>query len=59
MLFCRKDSVTKASLEVKQLVCFEEYTSKVWRVCWNVTGTILASSGEDGCVKLWKGKKKI
>ncbi|CAD5117470.1 DgyrCDS6235 [Dimorphilus gyrociliatus] len=50
----KKDSVAKASLEVKQLVCFEEYTSKVWRVCWNVTGTILASSGEDGCVKLWK-----
>ncbi len=28
---------------------------QVWRLSWNVTGTILASSGDDGCVKLWKG----
>lgn len=28
---------------------------KVWRVEWNITGAILASSGDDGCVRLWKG----
>jgi nucleoporin SEH1 len=28
--------------------------SKVFRVEWNVTGTILASSADDGTVKLWK-----
>ncbi|ODM88766.1 Nucleoporin SEH1 [Orchesella cincta] len=33
----------------------EEHNSTVWRVAWNVTGTILASSGDDGCVRLWKG----
>lgn len=34
--------------------CFVLYL-QVWRVEWNVTGTILASSGDDGRVRLWKG----
>ena len=29
--------------------------AQVWRLSWNVTGTVLASSGDDGCVYLWKG----
>jgi len=28
---------------------------QVWRVQWNITGTILASTGDDGRVRLWKG----
>ncbi|KAL1449194.1 hypothetical protein WDU94_000413 [Cyamophila willieti] len=32
----------------------EEHSTTVWRVSWNVTGTIIASSGDDGCVRLWK-----
>ena len=28
---------------------------QVWRLSWNVTGTVLCSSGDDGCVRLWKG----
>lgn len=38
----------------KELACFEEHKAEVWRVCWNITGTILASSGDDGNVRLWK-----
>lgn len=32
---------------------------QVWRVCWNVTGTVLASSGDDGKVRIWKGEIQI
>ena len=50
-----KDSGAGGSrFDIKQAGQFEEHSSSVWRVCWNITGTILASSGDDGCVKLWK-----
>eukprot|EP01065_Artemidia_motanka_P019472 TRINITY_DN23148_c0_g1_i1.p1 TRINITY_DN23148_c0_g1~~TRINITY_DN23148_c0_g1_i1.p1 ORF type:complete len:360 (+),score=57.69 TRINITY_DN23148_c0_g1_i1:101-1180(+) len=28
--------------------------NSVWRVRWNLTGTILATSGDDGVLRLWK-----
>ena len=43
------------NFEVRLAGQFEEHGATVWRVCWNMTGTILASSGDDGCVRLWKG----
>lgn len=30
------------------------HRSEVWRVSWNVSGTILASTGDDGVSRLWK-----
>jgi len=36
--------------------CFKDdhIKQQVWRVSWNVTGTTLASSGNDGKVRLWR-----
>ena len=33
---------------------FSDHAAMVWRVQWNVTGTVLASSGDDGSVKTWR-----
>ncbi|XP_022908240.1 nucleoporin SEH1 [Onthophagus taurus] len=41
-------------LEVQTVAQFDDHASTVWRVCWNVTGTILASTGDDGCVRMFK-----
>ncbi|XP_071444251.1 nucleoporin SEH1 isoform X1 [Hetaerina americana] len=46
--------VVPSRFEVQVIAQFDDHSSTVWRVCWNVTGTILASSGDDGCVRLWK-----
>ncbi|XP_033611624.1 nucleoporin SEH1-like, partial [Cryptotermes secundus] len=52
-----QDSTLQSGLtrfDVQMVAQFEEHHSTVWRVCWNITGTILASSGDDGFVRLWK-----
>ena len=46
--------VTK--FETTLVAQFKDHQSQVWRLSWNITGTILASSGDDGCVRLWKGR---
>jgi len=54
-----RDSTVQSALtrfDIHTVAQFEEHNSTVWRVCWNITGTILASSGDDGFVRLWKGK---
>lgn len=42
-------------LDIRHPAHSDHQGAQVWRVAWNVTGTILASSGDDGCVRLWKG----
>lgn len=33
---------------------FDDHDSRVWRISWNVLGNVLASSGDDGRVRLWR-----
>lgn len=44
----------KQKIEVKEVASFDDHHAEVWRVEWNITGTVLASSGDDGTVRLWK-----
>jgi len=43
-----------SSYHATEVACFSDHKAEVWRVEWNITGTILASSGDDGTVMLWK-----
>lgn len=40
--------------DVKQMAMLHHDNAEVWKVEWNVTGTMLSSSGDDGIVRLWK-----
>lgn len=53
----RKESTSTGTtkFEVQIVAQFDNHNSQVWRVSWNITSTLLASSGDDGCVRLWKG----
>ncbi|KAK8819894.1 hypothetical protein WA538_001997 [Blastocystis sp. DL] len=36
--------------------CLRDHGRDVWRIQWNMMGTILASSGNDNTVRMWKRK---
>lgn len=38
---------------VKCVAELADHDAEVWRVQWNVTGTVLASTGDDGSCRLW------
>ncbi|GAV02372.1 hypothetical protein RvY_12948 [Ramazzottius varieornatus] len=40
--------------DIRLLALLKDHQSTVWRVSWNITGTILASSGDDGYIRLWR-----
>lgn len=41
-------------LDVQQAAKFSDHNCTVWRTAWNVTGTMLATTGDDGYVRMWK-----
>lgn len=41
-------------LKIETLAKLNDHKLEVWRVSWNLTGTILSSAGDDGKVRLWK-----
>ncbi|KAI9316245.1 WD40-repeat-containing domain protein [Dichotomocladium elegans] len=41
-------------MHIELVAEFNDHHAEVWRVEWNITGTILSSSGDDGRVRLWK-----
>ncbi|KAI1316907.1 epoxide hydrolase, soluble (sEH) [Mortierella claussenii] len=45
---------TRKMFNVTCIADFADHNAEVWRVEWNITGTILSSSGDDGKVRLWK-----
>lgn len=45
---------SNTKFDITKVAQFEEHDGQVWRVSWNITGTVLASSGADSIVRLWK-----
>lgn len=41
-------------LDVTVAAQFNDHYCTVWRVTWNVTGTMLATSGDDGYLRMWR-----
>ena len=47
-------SSSTSILEYESSQVLDTGVAEVWRCSWNVTGTVLASSGDNGIVQLWK-----
>ncbi|CDO95642.1 unnamed protein product [Kluyveromyces dobzhanskii CBS 2104] len=42
------------NLHIELIGEHSDHQGEVWSVSWNLTGTILSSSGDDGKIRLWK-----
>lgn len=40
--------------DISLLSAFNDHVGEVWKVSWNLTGTILSSCGDDGLIRLYK-----
>jgi nucleoporin SEH1 len=50
----QQQTVPATELRIKEEASFDDHAAEVRRVSWNVTGTVLASSGDDGNVRLFR-----
>ncbi|CDK24080.1 unnamed protein product [Kuraishia capsulata CBS 1993] len=48
------DSEPGSDIQIETLSTHNDHDGEVWKVSWNVTGTILSSAGDDGTIRLWK-----
>ena len=49
-----KSTLKTRTLVHKQQQVLDDHKAEVWSVEWNMTGTMLASTGDDGKAKVWK-----
>lgn len=49
-----REPASATRLDVQLMSRFTDHNCTVWRISWNLTGSILASSGDDGYVRMWK-----
>jgi nucleoporin SEH1 len=50
----RLDPSDTGELQPTLVALMKDHQKEVWRAEWNVTGTVLASSGDDGIVRMWR-----
>jgi nucleoporin SEH1 len=50
----RGEQVDDYLYSISEVANFVDHNAEVFKVSWNISGTILASSGDDGKVRLWK-----
>ncbi|KAI7848853.1 WD40-repeat-containing domain protein [Circinella umbellata] len=50
----QKSNRQQPHMQIELVAAFNDHNAEVWRVEWNITGTILSSSGDDGKIRLWK-----
>lgn len=50
-IFKLKPNEDRTRFVVSTIAEFDQHNSEVWRVSWNMTGTVLASTGDDGTVR--------
>lgn len=54
--FYQSEPNASQRFDIQMVAKFSDHNCTVWRTAWNVTGTMLASTGDDGYVRMWKSE---